>query len=219
MPNAFFSHPAPGLLLKMKYPKRIDGTAICLSAFVPDLGALFDPLVPFSFRYITHSLLGLLIWVAPITILLTILFSQYIGPRMSEIAMKEGKLYRIIAYFGFDELHHLKKKRFNKHFYTIAFYSALIGGLTHLLLDLPSHKHIELFFPWAVLLNLDILLVTVIDFGIESIVIFKWEISIVITIYVLIAYIEDVILLSTSLFLLRKLKKLRLIEIWYANEK
>lgn len=217
MPNSL-SHQAPGLFIKMKYPKRIDGTAICLSAFVPDLNVFFEPFMPFPFRNVTHSLLGLLIWGAPITILLTIIFSKYIGPRISEIAKKKGKLYRTMTYFGFDEFHHLKKKKFTKRFYFVAFYSALIGGLTHLLLDLPSHRYVELFFPWIIFLNFDFLLVIVIDFGIESIVLELWGLNSIIALYELIYYIEDVLLIGISLFLLRKIKKRGLIERWHTSE-
>ena len=206
MPNSL-SHQAPGLLIKMKYPKRIDGTAICLSAFVPDLNVFFEPFMPFSFRHVTHSLLGLLIWGAPITILLTIIFSKYIGPRISEIAKKEGKLYRLMVYFGLDELHHLKRKQFNKRFYFVAFYSALIGGFTHILLDLPAHRYNELFFPWALFLIPEILRVTVFEF------------NRIIPLYELIWFIEDYILIGISLVLLRKIKKRGLIERWYNNVK
>jgi len=219
MPNPFFSHQTPTLLIKMKYPKWIDGTAICLGALAPDLGIIFELfMTSFPFRYISHSLLGLLIWVAPITILLTIMFSRYIGPRISTIAMKEGRLSRLMAYFGFDELRHLKKKRFNKRFYFVAFYSALIGGLTHLLLDFPSHPSIELFFPWAVFSHPEFLFIVVFDFGLEPIIIDRWQINSVITLFELIWYIEDVILLGISLFLLRKIKKEHLIEKWHENE-
>ena len=207
MPNSLISHQAPGLFIKMKYPKRIDGTAICLSVFVPDLDVFFVPFMPFPFRHVTHSLLGLLIWVAPLTILLTILFSKYIGPKISEIAKKEGKLYRIMTYFGFDKLYHLKKKQFNTHFYFVAFYSALIGGLTHILLDFPAHRYNELFFPWALFLVPDILRITVI------------ELNRAIPLYEIMWYIEDVILLAVSLFLLRKIKKDSLIQRWYDNVK
>lgn len=97
-------------------------------------------------------------------------------------------------------------------FYFVAFYSALIGGLTHLLLDLPAHKYNELYFPWAVFLVPEILLVTVIDFGLDS-----TGFGIV-KLYDLIWLIEDVIFLGISLKLLRKIKKESLIEKWYANE-
>ena len=206
MPNSIVSHQVPGLFLKMKYPKRIDGTAIYLSAFVPDLDFLFNPFMPFSFRHVTHSLLGLLIWVAPITIMLTVLISRFIGPRISEMVKKERKLYSVAKYFGLDELHHLKKKRFDRRFYFVAFYSALIGGLTHLLLDLPAHRYIELFFPWAIFLIPDILLIPV------------FELNRIIPLYEILWYVEDVILMGISLFLLRKIKQESLIERWYENE-
>ena len=207
MPNSILSHQAPGLFIKMKFPKRIDGTAIYLSAFVPDLNFFLDPFMPFPFRHVTHSLLGLLIWVAPITILMTLLFSKYIGPRIAEIVKNERKFYRIGTYFGFDELFHLKKKQFNTHFYFVAFYSALIGGFTHILLDLPAHRYNEFFFPWALFLVPDILRITVI------------ELNRAIPLYEIMWYIEDVILLAVSLFFLRKIKKDSLIERWYDNAK
>jgi len=206
MPNPIVSHQVPGLFLKMKYPKWIDGTAIYLSAFVPDLDFLFNPFMPFPFRHVTHSLLGLLMWIAPITIILTVLFSRYIGPRISEMVKKERNLYRVAKYFGLDELHHLRKKKFDRRFYFVAFYSALVGGLTHLILDLPAHRYNELFFPWAIFLIPDILLVPV------------FELHRIIPLYEILWYVEDVILIGISLFLLRKIKKESLIEKWYGNE-
>ena len=219
MPNPFFSHQTPTLLIKMKYPKWIDGTAICLGAFAPDLGIIIEPfMTSFPFRYISHSFLGLLIWVAPIAILLTVIFSRYIGPRISKLAMKEGRISKLMAYFGFDELRHLKEKQFGKHFYFVAFYSAFIGGLTHLLLDFPSHPSIELFFPWAVFSHPEFLFIVVFDFGLPPIIIDRWQINSVITLFELIWYIEDTILLGISLFLLRKIKNESLMEKWYENE-
>lgn len=204
MPNSIVSHQAPCLFIKMRFPKWIDGTAIYLGAFVPDLNVFFEPFVPFPFRHITHSLIGLLIWVAPITILLTILFSKYIAPRLSEFVKKERKIYKAPIYFGLDELYHLKTKKFSWRFFIIAFYSAVIGGLTHILLDLPAHRYNELFFPWTVFLVPDFLLIPVIEFNGN------------IPLYALVWLIEDRILLGISIFLLRKIKKDKLIEKWYS---
>jgi hypothetical protein len=72
---------------------------------------------------------------------------------------------------------------------------------------LPAHRYNEWFFPWAVFLNLEILLVPVI------------ELNRTIPLYEILWYMEDVILLGISLFLLRKIKKDNLIEGWYENEK
>ena len=209
MPNSIVSHQAPGLLLKMKFPKRIDGTAIYLGAFVPDLNIFFEPFKPiigFPFRHLTHSLLGLIVWVAPITIIMTIIFCKYIGPTISRFVKREGKIFKVSTYFGLDELQHLKKKKYNMRFYITTFYSALIGGLTHLLLDLPAHKYNELFFPWAIYLVPDVLLLPVI------------ELYRSVPLYALVWLIEDRILMGFSIILLGKIKKDKLIEKWYDYE-
>ena len=76
---------------------------------------------------------------------------------------------------------------------------------THILLDFPAHRYNELFFPWALFLVPDILRITVI------------ELNRAIPLYEVMWYIEDIILLVISLFLLRKIKKDSLIERWYDN--
>ena len=67
MPNPIISHQAPVLYLKMKFPKWVDGVAICIGAFVPDLTLTIE------IRHVTHSLIGQLYWTVPITIVLSII--------------------------------------------------------------------------------------------------------------------------------------------------
>lgn len=141
MPNSI-SHQAPVLYLKRKFPKWIDGTSACIGAMVPDFTFFF-----FDLRKISHSLLGQLYWTLPITFILTIIFSKYLAPFLSKIAQKEGIIPRVMKYFGIDDWHLLASKKFNRKLIIVILYSSLIGGLTHLLLDLPSHRAIELFYP------------------------------------------------------------------------
>jgi len=42
MPSGIVSHQAPGLLLKVKYPHKFDGTALAIGTLVPDLNALIQ---------------------------------------------------------------------------------------------------------------------------------------------------------------------------------
>ncbi len=212
MPSGVVSHQAPGLFLKVKYPYKFDGTALCISAFVPDLNILVNPFLPFSFRSITHSLLGLFIYTIPLTIILTILFCSYIGPFVANIAKRKSRIYKPLKFFGIDEWDNLKKKKYNKNFLIVATYSALIGGLTHLLLDLPAHGSIELFFP-IILPSPDFLLYSLVDFG--PINIGPFVINRDLTVYQLIWFIEDIIALVISLYLLRYIKKHNLISKWY----
>jgi hypothetical protein len=212
MPNSLVSHQAPGLFLKSKYPNKFDGTALCIGAFVPDLNLLAGLFFEFPVRNFTHSLLGQVIYNIPLTIILTMVFCRYIGPFISRIAKRKSKILSPLRYFGIDEFDKLNKKEFNKKFFFVASYSALIGGLTHILIDLPAHSENMLFFP-LVMPNPDFLLYTLIDFG--TIYIGPIRIDGAITVFGLIWNIEDIILLITSLYLLRYIKKRNLISEWY----
>lgn len=212
MPSGVISHQAPGLALKIKYPRKFDGTALCISTFVPDLNVLVDPFLPFSFRDFTHSLLGLLIYTIPLTILLTIIFCRIICPFLANIAKRDNLIYKPLKYFGIDEWDNLQKKKYNKRYFIVAYYSALIGGLTHLVLDLPSHKYVELFFP-IIFLNPEFLLYSIVDFG--PITIGSMQIERNLTVYQLIWTIETIIFFILALYLLRYIKKRNLISKWY----
>ena len=212
MPSSILSHQAPGLVLKIKYPRKFDGTALCISTFVPDIGVILNPFFAFNTRDFTHSLLALIIFTLPLTILFTIIFCNHIAPFCAKIAKKNGILSKPMKYFGLDEWDNLKKKQFDKRFYIVTSYSALIGGLTHLLLDLPAHATIELFFP-IILQSPDILLYSIIDFG--TINIGSFQIDRNLTVYQLIWITETLITLVIALYLLRYIKKHNLISKWY----
>ena len=212
MPSGVISHQAPGLTLKIKYPNKFDGTALCISTLIPDLNVIIDPFVPFSFKNITHSLLGLLIYTIPLTLILTIIFCAYIGPFFANLAKKNSKIYYPLRYFGIDEWDNLKKKEYKRRYFVVASYSALIGGLTHLLLDLPAHEYIEIFYP-IIFQSPNILLYSLIDFG--PINIGPIQIDRNLTVFGLIWIIETLITLVIALYLLRYIKKRNLINIWY----
>ena len=49
MPSSLFSHQAPGLILKLKYPKKFDGTALCIGTIIPDINVMFNPFLSFEY--------------------------------------------------------------------------------------------------------------------------------------------------------------------------
>ncbi|MFX0082882.1 MAG: DUF4184 family protein [Candidatus Hodarchaeota archaeon] len=212
MPSGLISHQAPGLALKIKYPKKFDGTALCISTFLPDINVFFNPFLSFNFRYFTHSLLGIVLLIIPLTLALTALFCTNIGPFFSNIAKRNGIFSKPLKYFGVDGWDNLKNKKFNKRYYIVASYSALIGGLTHLLLDLPAHETIEMFFPF-IFQSPEFLLYSIIDFG--TVTIGQTQIERNLTVYGLIWLIETLITFIITLYLLRYIKKRDLITKWY----
>jgi membrane-bound metal-dependent hydrolase YbcI (DUF457 family) len=212
MPSSIFSHQAPGLLIKIIYPKWFDGAALCISTLVPDLNILFDPFSTFDLRNISHSLIGLVVFTLPVTLLLTILFSRFIGPFLGNIAKKENRIYKPLRFYGLDSWDNFKTKKFNKRFFIVASYSALVGGFIHLLLDLPAHEHVQMFFP-LIFQNPDFLLYSIVDYGTFNLGPFVIDADL--TVYQLIWFIETVIFFGLSLYLLRYTKKHNLIENWY----
>ena len=204
MPSSILSHQAPALIIYNKYPKKFDVVAICLGTMVPDICLFFDIFTDGFFRNISHSFVGLFIWTLPFTILSTILFSKYIGPFLAGIAKSDFFLSKGLRYFGVDLWDKLKFRTFNKKFFIVASYSALIGGLTHLLIDFPAHENIELFYPFALFKSSDILLVELIDYG--TIQIGSRTREIVLTVYNLIWAIESFVLIFPTLYYLRKIK-------------
>ncbi|MHA2269978.1 MAG: DUF4184 family protein, partial [Promethearchaeota archaeon] len=193
MPSGIFSHQAPGLALKIKYPKKFDGTALCISTFVPDITVFINLFLPISLRGISHSLLGLIYFTIPLTLLLTILFRKYLSPFLSRIAKNEGLFSRPpLNYFGIESWDMLKNKKYNRKSLIVAIYSAFIGGLTHVLIDLPSHKTVQLFFPFAIFQNPEFFLYS---FG-------QWQ-SYNFTVYELIWMIETVIGLIYAIYFFR----------------
>jgi membrane-bound metal-dependent hydrolase YbcI (DUF457 family) len=212
MPSSILSHQAPGLLLKIKYPKKFDGTALCLSTFVVDLSVLVEIFVPFNFRNISHSILGLFIWTIPLTLVFTIFFSKLLAPGISFIAKKNFILFKPLKYFGLDSWDKLRFKKFNRKFLLTASYSALIGGITHLLLDLPSHQYVELFYPLNILESPEFLLTEVANY---TLTIRGSIVNVSIAVYEVLWMIESLITLIISLYFLRYIKINNLLVKWY----
>ena len=210
MPDFLIAHQTPTLLIKMRYPKKFDGVALCIGAMAPDFNGFIDIFTNLEIRRISHSLLGLLIWTLPLTLILTIIFSRFIGPWISKFAKKENTIFYPLKYFGLDELLYLKNKKFNRRFFIIASISAIIGGFTHLILDLPSHQYIELFYPWALLnypdlFSIPLIIFKTINLGPREFIITQFTVTWI---------IEDIIFVITTLFLLRYIKSHNLISKW-----
>jgi len=130
--------------------------------------------------------------------------------------VKDKKIFKPLRYFGIDEWINLKSKRYNRRFFIVAFYSALIGGLTHLLLDLPSHAVIVMFYP-LILQSPDFLLYTIKEGN--TIYVGQSLIDTSLYVYRLIWLIETIITLFLSLYLLRYIKKHNLITKWYKSKR
>ncbi len=148
MPPAIFSHQGLILPLKMRSPKKFDGTALCVGAGMPDLMVLVTKITNNEYyHYINHSLLAFS-WLIPLTVLFTILLSRYVLPFISKKLPKSGIINKIGVYFGIDDFYLLEKKQFTKTWFGIAFYSAFIGIASHLMMDLLGHYVNPVYIPF-----------------------------------------------------------------------
>ncbi len=216
MPSSIISHQVPGLALKVKYPKIFDGSALMFGTFVPDLSLVIRRLIPFNFYSLSHSLLGQILWSIPLGIILTILFNRYIAPFSAKLAKRTGIFAKPLRYFGVDQWSYLKNKKFNKRFWIVAAYSVMIGGITHVLLDWPSHEFVQLFYPWAVFPNPDFLLYSIANYGTVSFGSYSFEANL--TIFNLLWFLETLVTIPIFFYYLRRIKKDNLIEKWYESD-
>jgi len=151
MPSSVLSHQGIVLPLKIKYPKKFDGTALCVGSFAPDLAFLVsyfqrNHATPHS---IFHSVGGL-IYIIPFSILLVILFDKALLPAASTLdrSTRYGLLSKWLAFFGVDECQVLKRKKITLEWFVKATYSVLLGVLSHFLLDLLTHGQILYLSPF-----------------------------------------------------------------------
>ncbi len=215
MPSTIFSHQAPALALKVKFPQWFDGTALCLGTILPDFNFIIDFFYSVNFYGFTHSLIGQIFWTVPLVIILAPIFSRFIAPFLARITSQRGKLFEPLRYFGVNEWKYLKKKRFNYRFWIITVYSAFIGGLFHILLDWPSHAMVYLLHPWINWLNFDVLFYSIVNYGTVSFGSLTFEANL--KLYNLLWIIETLMGVFISLYFLRYIKRHNFIKKWYSN--
>lgn len=209
------------LPLKTRFPEKFDGTALVFGSVMVD----FEYVIIEILKYISidatiplgHSFVGIFAWVIPISIFCSFLFSRLIGPTTASIVQKLEKGRGIFSYFGFDQFHYLKLKRYSFRWLWISFYSSLIGAFSHLLLDLPSHEYIPWFHPFLLLETLDFMKIEIANYGNLAIGPITWRLNL--TIYNLIWLVESLVFGILCLYYLRTIKREDLIKKWYENEK
>jgi hypothetical protein len=221
MPSSIISHQVPGLALKVRFPKIFDGSALLFGTVVPDLSLVFRVFIPIEFNNLvniyslSHSLIGQILWSIPFGIILTLIFSRYIAPFYAKLAKRTGIFAKPLRYFGVDQWSYLEKKKFDKRFWIVAAYSVMIGGITHVLLDWPSHEIVQLFYPY-IFPNPDFLLYSLMDYGTVSIGPYSFEANL--TIFNLLWFLETLVTIPIFLYYLRRIKKYNLIKEWYGSD-
>ena len=149
MPSSLLSHQGAVLPLKIKYPGKFDGTALCTGSFTPDLGFVISYFYGNHVDSVFHSVGGF-VYTIPISLLLVVLLKKALFPKLAELA-REGQatlLSRWMTSLSFDQKYSKNKQKFSLLWLVKATYSVLAGILSHFLLDLPTHRWIPYLSPF-----------------------------------------------------------------------
>jgi hypothetical protein len=135
-------HCAPVWLLFIARPKRFDWISLSIGATLPDL---LEPLMILVFteyywnvRVWTHSILG----AVTIILLGAILISLFVIPKIL-IYLKNSYVDK--RFYTFGGLNILE----NRGSISVIIYSALIGALSHVTIDLFYHATNPIFYPFG----------------------------------------------------------------------
>lgn len=161
---AWFSHPGILIINRLTKKKRLCGLAIVWGSLVPDLEFVyqiawgyiiyqdFNEALAHHGQAFFHSIFGLVVTI-PLTILLTILTSNFIKKILSH------------KFFSFLKIKNLEKMEHTIHNPPIYIYilSAFIGAMSAIIFDVFTHDHISVFYPFYPTINNPLLV-----FGIDS---------------------------------------------------
>jgi len=125
MPFTYFAHQLCVLPLKQAKPRWFDGTALCLGSMAPDFGyALMNTPLAVS----SHRFRAQLYWTLPVAWALTWLIrTQLAAPVGAQLPGALGREVRALAR--------------TRHPLPVTALSAVIGGVSHVVLDLFTHPH------------------------------------------------------------------------------
>jgi hypothetical protein len=89
MPSTVLSHQGIVLPLKIRYPNKFDGTALCVGSIVPDITFILTFFLGSHFNayYLFHSIAGL-VYTIPFSLFLVILLNRVFFPIIDYIASK-----------------------------------------------------------------------------------------------------------------------------------
>jgi hypothetical protein len=137
MPLTFFSHQAPVLPLKLLAPRWFDGTALVVSSMAPDLAFVVNGT---GLQVDAHRLSAQLWLCLPVTVALTWLIKRVVAAPLAAVLPREGPLH-------LHDYGRLAQWRFPRRpvSWMILLASALVGSLSHLVIDSFTHG-----FGWAV---------------------------------------------------------------------
>lgn len=127
MPLTFPAHQGLIVPLKLRWPRWFDATALCIGSAAPDFAYSFDRYI----GYRSHSVLGLLLWAVPFTLVAAAVTRRWaaagifaVGPDLGPLRLRS---YRVLGLRRPAPL--------------VTLSSALLAAGSHMVVDSFTHNH------------------------------------------------------------------------------
>ncbi|MGH1491133.1 MAG: DUF4184 family protein [Acidimicrobiales bacterium] len=126
MPVTFPAHQGLILPVKLRWPRAIDGTALCIGAAAPDLAYPLGPWLNAQ----SHTAIGLVVWSLPVTLVMATLVrwraADGVFANMPDLGLLRLRSYRVLGWRRPTAL--------------VTATSAVVGSGSHILIDGFTHK-------------------------------------------------------------------------------
>ena len=127
MPVTFFAHQAPVLPIARRWPQLTDGIALVAGSMAPDMAYVLNGS---RFSVWAHGFPAVVLFCVPVTLLVSWLIARAVSPVLWDHLPQAGPL----------RLHDYRGMSVHRFRWVVASVSALIGALSHVLLDHFTHE-------------------------------------------------------------------------------
>ncbi len=126
MPVTFPAHQGLIIPVKLRWPRAIDGTALCIGAAAPDLAYPLGPWLNGQ----SHTAIGLVVWSLPVTLVMATLVrwraADGVFANMPDLGALRLRSYRVLGWRRPTAL--------------VTAISAVVGSGSHILIDGFTHQ-------------------------------------------------------------------------------
>lgn len=127
MPVTFLAHQAPVLPIARRWPQLTDGIALVVGSMAPDMAYVLNGS---RFSVWAHGFPAVVLFCVPVTLLVSWLIARAVSPVLWDHLPQAGPL----------RLHDYRGMSVHRFRWVVASVSALIGALSHVMLDHFTHE-------------------------------------------------------------------------------
>jgi hypothetical protein len=125
LPYTFFAHQAPVIPVKLAWPRRFDGTALCVGSMTPDLAYPLGTWLSDQ----SHTAIGIVVWAVPTALVVTWAVRTWVA----------ATAFAQLPDLGWFRLHSYRVLALGRPAFVATLTSVLIGAVSHVVIDAFTH--------------------------------------------------------------------------------